>query len=124
MTRRQTEKLAQALRKIGDGFHLAALALSESPDGARSSAGDADSIQDDAFIDQRSPLVPPDVYLRLAREKAFPSRKVGRLVLAKWGDVRSALAGQGGVSAAAGLGGEDPNDVLRRALGFRPKGGS
>jgi hypothetical protein len=46
----------------------------------------------DAYVDQRDPRVPRQVYLRLAREGAFPSAKVGKRILAKWADVEAALA--------------------------------
>src|SRR5688500_17453121 len=48
---------------------------------------------DDAYIDQRSGLVPLDVYLRLHREGAFSAKRVGKRIVARWGDVRAALTG-------------------------------
>lgn len=48
-------------------------------------------VSEDAVIDQRSGLVPPDLYLRLANAGVFPSRKLGKRTLARWGDVRAAL---------------------------------
>jgi hypothetical protein len=63
--------------------------------GRRSKPGPSASsrpLSPDAFIDQRSGLVERRMYLRLAREKAFPSKKVGKRVIARWGDVQAALA--------------------------------
>lgn len=47
---------------------------------------------DDAIVDQRTAPVPKSLYLRLAREKAFPSVKIGKRICARWGDVRAAFA--------------------------------
>ncbi len=46
----------------------------------------------EAFIDQRSGRVEKAIYLRLAREGAFPSKKIGKRILARWGDVQAALS--------------------------------
>ncbi len=46
----------------------------------------------DTFVNQRSGLLDKPTFLRLAREKAFPSKKVGKLIYARWGDVQKALA--------------------------------
>lgn len=46
---------------------------------------------DDAVIDQDSPLVDHDLYLRLAKEGAFPSRWVGKKRTALWGSVKAAF---------------------------------
>jgi len=87
----------------------------------------APAVRDEGFIDQRSNLVPKDVYLRLARAGAFPSRKHGKRVLARWGDVRAAVLGGPGitktlVAKAEEERGEDDLDGLRRQLGFVEKG--
>lgn len=47
---------------------------------------------DDAIVDQRTAPVPKSLYLRLAREKAFASVKIGKRICARWGDVRAAFA--------------------------------
>ena len=47
---------------------------------------------DDAIVDQRTAPVPKDLYLRLAREGAFPSVKIGKRICARWGDVKKAFA--------------------------------
>ncbi len=53
-------------------------------------------LSDDSIVDQRSVPAPRDLYLRLARTAAFPSRKLGKRILARWGDVRAAfLCGPG-----------------------------
>lgn len=48
-------------------------------------------IPEDRFVDQRDGLLPKQLYLRLAREEAFPSSKIGKRVVARWGDVRAAI---------------------------------
>lgn len=85
------------------------------------------TITDETFIDQRSGLVPKDVYLRLARARAFPSNKIGKRILARWGDVRAAVLGGPGitktlVAKADEERGEDGLDDVRRQLGFVEKG--
>ncbi len=70
------------------------------------------------YIDQRSGLVPRDLYLRLAREGSFPSRKIGKRIVARWADVEQALAPPPRIANAS-----DEADVLREALGLVAKGG-
>jgi hypothetical protein len=120
MTRRQLEKLALALRTLGDGLHQAATALQERSEG--SEARGSDRIPEDAFIDQSSALVTRKVYLRLAREKSFASKKVGKRVIARWGDVRAALMDNNEHVAQAD-GEEEALDALRRSVGLQPKVG-
>lgn len=48
-------------------------------------------LADDAVVDQRSVPAPRDLYLRLARQGAFASKKHGKRIVARWGDVRRAL---------------------------------
>lgn len=123
MTPRRAEKMARALRMIGEAFCLAASAVSEPDDAPTSAAVGAGSLPDDAFIDQTSGLVGHDLYLRLAHAGAFKSKKVGKLLVARWGNVRAALA-------HTEPGGADSNrprdnlDELRANLGFAPKGRS
>jgi len=124
MTPREVEKLALALRTIGDGFNQAASALLEGKDAPSSCPADSERVQAEAFIDQRSPLVSKDVYLRLARERAFPSKKVGKLVVAQWAAVRAALVAQKTEPSPPANCGEDDLDHHRRSLGLQPKAGS
>lgn len=82
---------------------------------------------DEAIIDQRSGLVPKDLYLRLARGGAFPSSKIGKRILARWGDVRAAVLDGPGITkvslqAPAQDNGGDGLDDLRRRLGLAEKG--
>ena len=81
----------------------------------------------DAFVDQRSGLVERRMYLRLAREKAFPSKKVGKRVVARWGDVQAALS-----PAPASPAPRPPNDnqacdpeldEIRARVGLAVRGG-
>lgn len=82
------------------------------------------SLVDDAIVDQKCVPAPRDLFLRLARNGAFPSRKVGKRILAQWGDVRRALLGPGvNKNAAAALmpSENDELDGLRRRMGFATK---
>lgn len=77
----------------------------------------------DAFIDQRSGLVERRMYLRLAREKAFPSKKVGKRVLARWGDVQAALAPSSDSAPKLGVEEGDPElDEIRVRMGLAVRG--
>jgi hypothetical protein len=79
---------------------------------------------DDSVVDQNSVPAPRALYLRLARERRFPSNKIGKKVLARWGDVRTAfLTGPGPKNASSVQ--ESPADgldALRLQLGLAPKG--
>lgn len=92
----------------------------------RISLPSADRFPDDAIIDQRSGLVPKDLFLRLARQGAFPSRKVGKRVLAVWGEVRRALLPEQPVlvesSAKPREDQHDSLDSLRMRWGLAPAG--
>jgi hypothetical protein len=123
VTRQQIERLGQALRTIGDGFHMAASTLLEVKGSLGSGGGDTGPTPDEAFIDQRTALVPRELYLSLAREHAFPCRKIGKRVVAQWGDVRAALAGQVGSTSPTDVC-DRGNDALRRSIGIQPKEGS
>jgi len=86
----------------------------------------ATTLLDETIIDQRSGLVPKDLYLRLARAKAFPSRKRGKRILAHWGDVRVAILGGPGITKTSPTPTEkddhgDGLDDLRRQLGLAQK---
>ncbi|MCU0692200.1 MAG: hypothetical protein MUF54_12440 [Polyangiaceae bacterium] len=48
-------------------------------------------LSDDAYIDQRSGLLDKQTFLRMARRGAFASKKEGKRVIARWGDVKAAL---------------------------------
>lgn len=81
------------------------------------------ALADDAFIDQRSGLVDKRMYLRMARRGDFPSRKQGRSILARWGDVKAALQPPPS-SPTVGAVPAQPADELeqyRRAMGLAPK---
>jgi hypothetical protein len=83
------------------------------------------ALNDDAVVDQRSVLAPRDLYLRLARAKAFPSNKIGKRVLARWGDVRAALLGPSLRKVPSAAGTLEPHadglDDLRDQLGLAKK---
>ncbi len=84
-------------------------------------------IPDDTIVDQRTVRAPRDLYLRLARARAFPSRKEGKRILARWGDVRVALLeGPGARKAIAPPRSPEAEgdglDALRRQLGLAKKG--
>jgi hypothetical protein len=83
---------------------------------------------DDAFVDQRSGLVPKEVFIRLHREKRIPTKKIGKRILARWGDVKEALRPQPEAARERPTQVEstpehDDLDGLRKMLGLRPKGG-
>ena len=85
------------------------------------------TLADDAIVDQRSVPAPPDLYLRLARNGAFPSQRLGKRVVAKWGDVRRAFLAGPGLSkvsqrSAAETADDDGLDALRARLGLVSKG--
>lgn len=120
MTRRQLEKLAGALRTIGDGLHQAAAALQERSEGGE--VGGPDRIAADTFIDQGNPLVPRKLYLQLARQQSFPSKKVGKRVIARWGDVQATLM-ENSEQATQADGDGGALDALRRSVGLQPKVG-
>jgi hypothetical protein len=86
------------------------------------------TLADDAIVDQRCVPAPPDLFLRLARNGAFPSQKVGKRVLAQWGDVRRALLGGPGLNKAprrdpARAAPEDDGlNPLRERMGLVSKG--
>lgn len=81
----------------------------------------------DAFIDQRSGLVEKALFLRLARQKAFPSKKVGKRVVARWGDVQAALSPAGPSPAPPSINDNedcDPElDEIRARVGLAVRGG-
>jgi hypothetical protein len=83
---------------------------------------------DDTIVDQKTVRGPKELYLRLAREGAFPSRKIGKRICARWGDVKAAFAPKPGIAKApAPAPAESPPtddglDDLRQNLGFMKKG--
>jgi hypothetical protein len=90
----------------------------------------AGPVPDDRFVDQRDGLVPKALFLRLAREGAFPSSKIGKRVVARWGDVRAAIeARQRKACRSLPHTNRDRNrkhadlDALRRQLSLNPKRG-
>jgi hypothetical protein len=64
----------------------------------------------------------------LARNGAFPSKKLGKRVLARWGDVRAALLGGPGVTKAperdraVAVSEDDGLNALRGRMGLASKG--
>src|SRR6185295_3084547 len=105
---------------IGEGFCLAASAVLEADDTPISVAVGAVRLPDDAFIDQNSGLVGHDLYLGLARAGAFKSKKVGKRIVAQWGNVRAALHETQADSTEATQDRDDLDDA-RRSLGFVSK---
>lgn len=81
-------------------------------------------LTDDTIIDQTSGLVPRRLYLRLARAGVFPSRKVGRRVCCRLGDLRGYFRSTGKPldERSDKKPGHDPLDDLRRSIGLVPKG--
>jgi|HubBroStandDraft_1064217.scaffolds.fasta_scaffold95621_2 hypothetical protein len=82
---------------------------------------------DEAYVDQRSGLLDRKLFIRLARQNAFPASRVGNRYLAKLADVQRyveahRLHPQAAVQAADGGPGIDELDDIRRAAGLRPKG--
>jgi hypothetical protein len=73
------------------------------------------SLPQDAIVDQRCARIPKDAYLKLARARAFPSRRVGRRVLARWGDVLAAVSGLIEPSTEEG---PDPEEAMRLRWGL------
>jgi len=73
----------------------------------------------DAYVDQWSDLVPHDVFLRLALEGRFESARQGQRIIARWGDVQSAIKSLGQERQQP----RDPMNELRAQLGLIPKGG-
>jgi len=88
----------------------------------------SNTLGDDAIVDQRSVPAPPDLYLRLARNGAFPSHKLGKRVLARWGDVRRVFLNGPGLRKASTVGVPTPTseddglNALRQRLGLESKG--
>jgi hypothetical protein len=78
---------------------------------------------DNAFIDQKSPFVVKDTYLRLARKKAFPSKKIGKRISARWADVKAAFAAPTAAPAPQEST-SDEIDAIRAKWGLAAKGGS
>ncbi len=64
---------------------------SSSPSRPPKAKGGEGPLSPETYVDQRSGLVEKTLFLRLARQKAFPSKKVGKRVVARWGDVQAAL---------------------------------
>ena len=96
--------------------------LAVGPETASTSGSRQDCLPDDAFIDQTSERLPSRrLYLRLAREGAFPSKKVGKKVIARWGDVKAAVEAQGTPNQPSSPT-DDGLDGLRRLIGLQPKG--
>lgn len=93
---------------------------------AQTKGREREAIHDDAFVDQRSGLVPKDVFLRLHRTGALATHKIGRRILARWGDVKAALAAESELRHAIApvklTQQDDGLDDLRVRVGLQPKG--
>jgi hypothetical protein len=72
----------------------------------------------DAFVDQTSGVLPRRVFLRLAKEDAFPTVRVGRRVLARREDLDAWFARSASRSARALRERAAPQDDLDRELGL------
>jgi hypothetical protein len=78
-------------------------------------------LPDDEFVDQHTARCPREIFLRLARKGVFPSQKHGKRVVARWGDVRLALAAQPKPQGAAAIPSDNLDD-LRDQMGLARKG--
>jgi hypothetical protein len=82
-------------------------------------AHDLIPLPDDAIIDQDNPRIPHDWFVRAAKAGRFPCVKEGSRYLARWSDVRAALALQRMIPEVRKAG---PKELLREALGLKRKG--
>ena len=82
-------------------------------------------LSDDAYVDQRSELLDRQTFLRMARRGAFPSKKVGKRVLARWGDIKAALQPKTErvMPNSHSAEGKDDLDNIRKMVGLQPKHG-
>ena len=83
-------------------------------------------LHDDAVVDQRCAPVPRDLYLRLARQGRFKSKKIGKRICARWADVRAAFAHHNEIpdppnNTDGATEPDDGLDDLRRRVGLVPK---
>ncbi len=102
------------------------LAPPETP-APRSPDGPVAPLTDDTIVDQRIAPVPKDLYLRLARSGAFPSKRIGKRICARWADVRAAFAGmtkkpKPSVAKTKPTQSDDGLDDLRLDIGLAKKG--
>ncbi len=82
-------------------------------------AADLIPLSDDALVDQNNPRVPKKWFMRAAKAGRFPCSKEGREYIARWGDVRAALALENMTPKVRKAG---PRDNLREVLGLKKKG--
>lgn len=82
-------------------------------------AHDLIPLPDDAIIDQNNPRIPNDWFIRAAKAGRFPCVKEGSRYLARWSDVRAALALERMIPEVRKAG---PKELLREALGLRRRG--
>lgn len=110
---------------VADLMSRMASAFEAMAQGAGKPNSEAHGSGDDDFITQDDERLPDrELYLRLARQKAFPSKKHGKKIIARWGDVKAALLGPSQPklpSLAKGTQGNGLDDA-RRALGLKTKG--
>lgn len=130
------EAARQALLGVADAIKRAALGAPPQSE----PEPEPGPLADDALVHQDSFHIPDrDLYLRLARKGAFPSRKQGKKVVARWGDVNAVMGPPSPTPTNAGPAlrkveparrtapkDAEPDDGLndvRRKLGLAPKGG-
>lgn len=115
-------ELQRELDRMRASLSLMEACLADADEG-----GTTGTLADDAVVDQRTVPAPADLFLRLARQGAFPSRKHGKRVVARWGDVKAAMLDAGprdvgrSESAPASIQ-SDGLDGLRQRLGLASKG--
>lgn len=82
-------------------------------------ADDLIPLPDDAIIDQHNRRVPKAWFVRATKAGRFPAVKEGSRYLARWSDVRAALALERMTPEVRKAG---PKEVLRETLGLKRKG--
>jgi hypothetical protein len=93
----------------------------------QSPEGPSGPFHDDAIVDQRTAPMTRDLYLRLARARAFPSRKIGKRICARWGDVKASFVDHDmqpkpSVAKTRPSEQDDGLDDLRHEIGLVKKG--
>lgn len=122
------ELLSPVMSLLGSWWREQPGLVPPGPSSPRSLGSSVVPLTDDTIVDQRIAPVPRDLYLRLARSGAFPSKRIGKRIVAKWADVRAAFEGtpraheqpDGKGNPASP---DDGLDDLRREIGLVPKGG-
>ncbi|HVW26874.1 MAG TPA: hypothetical protein VHC69_16005 [Polyangiaceae bacterium] len=78
-------------------------------------------VSEETIIHQHSGLLDSELYRQLANAGAFPSRKRGKRIFARWGDVRAALL-PGAPTEPEPSGPKPSPDDLRMRWGLAPTG--